>query len=210
MLDMIDSTMKYRSKVGERGRPREFDIDTALDRAILYFREHGYNGVSISDLSKALQLSAGSIYKAFFSKHALFSAALDRYMMLRGQRISEIIGSNSSGREKLRSLLVFYAESSHASEGKYGCLVVLSAVELSCTDESIASKVTAALNGNESRLVRIIQEGQVDGSIVQTIDPEVTAKLMLALVQGMRVLGKIGQEREAMMAVINTAMKILD
>lgn len=194
----------------ERGRPREFDIDTALDRAILYFREHGYNGVSISDLSQALKLSAGSIYKAFHSKHGLFTAALDRYMALRGQQLAEITASAESGREKLRRLLVFYAESSHAAEGRYGCLVVVGAVELSSTDEAIAAKVSSALSANERRLKAIIEQGQQDASISKAVEPGTTAKLMLALLQGMRVLGKVGQNRKAMMAVVENAMKLLD
>lgn len=206
----MNSTMPLNTVSRERGRPREFDIEAALDSAILYFREHGYNGVSIADLSEALKLSAGSIYKAFHSKHALFSAALDRYIMLRTQRLTEIIESANSGREKLHRLLVSYAESSYSSEGKYGCLVVVGAVELSSTDDAIAAKVASALNSNELRLVNIIKQGLSDGSIAQTIDPEITAKHMLALIQGMRVLGKVGQEREAMVAVINTAMKILN
>lgn len=194
----------------ERGRPREFDIDTALDRAILYFREHGYNGVSISDLSQALKLSAGSIYKAFHSKHGLFTAALDRYMALRGQQLVEMTASAESGREKLHRLLIFYAESSHATEGMFGCLVVVGAVELSSTDEAVAAKVSFAMSANERRLKGIIEQGQQDGSISKDVDPGTTAKLMLALLQGMRVIGKVGQNREDMMAVVENAMKLLN
>lgn len=194
----------------ERGRPREFDINAALDNAILYFREHGYNGVSIADLSQALNLSAGSIYKAFHSKHELFTAALDRYMALRGQQLAKITVSTESGREKLHRLLVFYAESSHATEGKYGCLVVVSAVELASVDSAIAAKVAAALSANEQRLKAIIEQGQQDGSISVTVEPETTAKLMLALLQGMRVIGKVGQNRQTMMAMADAAMKLLD
>lgn len=194
----------------ERGRPREFDIDAALDRAILYFREHGYHGVSIADLCGALQLSAGSIYKAFRNKHELFAAVLDRYLTLRGARVAEIAHGVESGREKLRRLLTFYAESSHAAEGRCGCLVIVGAVELASTDAAIAAKVAAALRRNEQRLRDIIRQGQQDGSVAQDLDAATTARLMLALVQGMRVLGKTGQERDAMLAVVATAMKLLD
>ncbi|QGQ72424.1 TetR/AcrR family transcriptional regulator [Halomonas sp. PA16-9] len=194
-----------------RGRPREFDIDEALDRAILHFRKHGYNGVSIADLSGALKLSSGSIYKAFLNKHNLFSAALDRYMALRGAKLLDIINSEESGREKLRRLLVFYAESSHASEGRYGCLVIVGAVELASTDEEIAAKVSSRTRRkSEKRLKDIILQGQNDGSISKKVDAETTARLMLSLAQGMRVLGKTGQKREDMMAVVDAAMQLLN
>jgi TetR/AcrR family transcriptional repressor of nem operon len=193
-----------------RGRPREFDIDAALDRAILYFREHGYNGVAIADLSGALKLSAGSIYKAFHSKHELFCAALDRYLKLRSARLAEIASGSENGREKLRRVLAFYAESSHASEGRGGCLVIVGAVELGSTDALVAAKVSAALARNEGRLAEMIRAGQADGSIGKSVDATTTARALLAMVQGMRVLGKTGRKRESMMAVVGIAMKLLD
>ena len=55
----------------ERGRPRQFDLDAALDLAMPVFREKGYHSASISDLSDAMQLTAGSIYKAFHDKRGL-------------------------------------------------------------------------------------------------------------------------------------------
>jgi len=208
--DNISGMSSINDSSRGRGRPREFDIDEALDRAILHFRKHGYNGVSIADLSGALKLSSGSIYKAFLNKHNLFSAALDRYMALRSARLLDIMNSEESGREKLRRLLVFYAESSHASEGRYGCLVIVGAVELASTDEEIAAKVSSALEGNQKRLKDIILQGQNDGSISKKVDAETTARLMLSLAQGMRVLGKTGQKREDMMAVVDAAMQLLN
>jgi AcrR family transcriptional regulator len=63
---------------GRPGRPREFDSDAALDKAIARFSEHGYHGTSISDLHACLGLTSGSIYKAWGDKRGLFLAALDR------------------------------------------------------------------------------------------------------------------------------------
>ncbi len=194
----------------ERGRPREFDIDIALDRAIVYFREHGYHGVSIADLTTALQLSAGSIYKAFHSKHALFSSALARYTKVRGAKLAEITNSSASGREKLRRILTFYAESSHSGQGRQGCLVIVGAVELASTDAEIAEQVSRSMAHNEQRLQGLIRLGQNDGSIARTVDVDVTARLMLALVHGLRVLGKTGRQRDDMLAVVAMAMKLLD
>jgi len=57
--------------VRERGRPRQFDLDAALDLAMPVFREKGYHSASINDLSEAMQLTAGSIYKAFHDKRSL-------------------------------------------------------------------------------------------------------------------------------------------
>lgn len=192
-----------------RGRPREFDLDTALDRAILYFREQGYHGVSIADLSAALQLSSGSIYKAFHNKQGLFTLALERYVHLRGEQIAEITAKAATGRDALRNVLAFYAESSSAREGRGGCLIVMAAVELASSDEQVRGRVARALQLNEQRLVRLIQTGQADGSIASQLDADRLAQMMLALMQGMRVLGKTGQTQEVMEAMVEQAMALL-
>lgn len=196
--------------IGARGRPREFNMNLALDRAILYFRAHGYHGVSIANLSQALKLSAGSIYKAFHNKHALFTAALNRYIELRRAQLASISASEASGCEKLRQVLLFFARSAQAEEGRYGCLVVLSAVELASTDKAIAAKVAAQLQVSEQLLQSLLEAGQADGSIAQTVDVAATAKLLLAVIQGMRVLGKVGQSQQTVESMAATAMKLLD
>ena len=62
-----------------RGRPREFDLDETLDRAMLLFWRKGYDGVSISDLTEALGVARPSLYAAFGNKGQLFRKVLDRY-----------------------------------------------------------------------------------------------------------------------------------
>jgi AcrR family transcriptional regulator len=71
-----------------RGRPREFDIDAALDKSVRIFRERGYHATSIGDLTKAMELASGSVYKAFKDKRAVFLAAFDR----EGKRRREQLG----------------------------------------------------------------------------------------------------------------------
>lgn len=66
--------------------PGEFDMDTALDRAVRVFSERGYHATSIGDLTAAMRLATGSVYKAFRDKHAVFLAAFERYAALRQEQ----------------------------------------------------------------------------------------------------------------------------
>lgn len=192
-----------------RGRPREFDADKALDQAVRVFSERGYAGASITDLTSAMRLAQGSIYKAFKDKQSLFLAAFDRYRAQRTEKLRRTIGDDGTGLERLRAALTFYAESAHGAIGRQGCLVVASTVELSTFDKPVAEHIAGALARNEAMLSDLIRQGQTDGSIMKHVDAEATARMLLCLTQGMRVVGKTGRSREQMQAVVNTALKAL-
>jgi AcrR family transcriptional regulator len=70
---------------GKTGRPISFDKEAALESAMLLFWEHGFEGTSMADLTRAMGLNPSSIYAAFGDKHALFSLAVKRYMQIRAQ-----------------------------------------------------------------------------------------------------------------------------
>jgi TetR/AcrR family transcriptional repressor of nem operon len=190
------------------GRPREFDMDTALDRALRVFRERGYHATSIGDLTAAMRLTTGSVYKAFRDKHAVFMAAFERYIALRQEQTRSAAARGKNGRERLRNVLLSYVEHSQGSEGRRGCLVVGSAVELSAVDPVVGARVNAQLKANESFLAGLIREGQADGSIPGHVDADDTARLMICITQGMRVVGKarlpLDGER-----LVGVAMKLL-
>src|ERR1700730_13425877 len=175
-----------------RGRPREFDIDKALDRAIPVFRERGYNATSIGDLIDAMGLASGSIYKAFKDKRAVFLVALDRHIVLRKEQIAAVARSSKPARERLRDVLAHFVEVSKGIEGRRGCLVVGSAVELAILDREVAARVNASIAKNEAFLADLIRQGQADGSIPGRIDSDATARVMVCLTQGLRVVGKTG------------------
>jgi AcrR family transcriptional regulator len=78
--------MRRNKSSGRLGRPRSFDIDGALDRALRVFWRKGYEGASLSDLTKAVGVNRPSLYAAFGDKEALFRKALDRY--LNGRRLT--------------------------------------------------------------------------------------------------------------------------
>src|SRR5436190_18912391 len=97
------------------GRPREFDMDTALDGAVRVYCERGYHATSIGDLTAAMELATGSIYKAFRDKHAVFMAALDRYTALRQQQTRGAAAHGKNGWERVRNVLLSYIEHSQGS-----------------------------------------------------------------------------------------------
>src|SRR5438445_3107154 len=68
-----------RARPLRRGRPREFDVEKALERAMNVFWRKGYEGASLPDLTRAMGINRPSLYAAFGNKESLFRKALDRY-----------------------------------------------------------------------------------------------------------------------------------
>lgn len=203
--------MTTKSEISVRpGRPREFDTEAVLDKAITRFSEYGFHGTSISDLNACLGLTSGSIYKAWGDKRGLFLATLDRYIALRTEAIAACLASASSGRNKIESLLIHYARLSCEETGLTGCLVVETAIELSLADKEIATLIAAQQIRREAQLRRLIEEGQLDGSIRKELNPSNLAKLLLTLQQGMRVVGKTRTDAEQMLGMVCELMQLLE
>jgi len=192
-----------------RGRPREFDRDAALDKALQVFAERGYHAASISELTEAMGLASGSVYKAFKDKRGIFLAAFDRYRTVRRGLLDARMAEVGTGREKIREVLAHYGLSSHGASGRCGCLVVSSANDLGLFDEEAAERVAAAFTANEKLITDLLRLGQSDGSIAAEIDVAATARTLLCVTKGMRVVGKTGRSEEDMVAVAETAMKLL-
>lgn len=202
-------TAAHPAPLRSRGRPREFDLDHALDQAVKVFSERGYHGTSISDLTAATGLAQGSLYKAFADKQAIFLAAFDRYRTLRSAQLQQAVGSHGTGRERLRRLLVFYADAAHGPQGRQGCLVVASLAALSSFPPDVAQHLQDALARNETLVAELVRQGQADGSVSAQVDAAASARMLLCLAQGMRVVGKAGRSRAAMQSVVDVALQAL-
>ncbi|WP_445682409.1 TetR/AcrR family transcriptional regulator [Radicibacter daui] len=192
------------------GRPREFDTGAALDGAIRIFTRNGYHATSLSELTAAMNIAEGSLYKAFTNKRGVFDAALDRYIQLRIDRLADGLAKARNGHEKVATILSLYADYSQGEDGLLGCLVVGSAVDLASSEPDLAARLKAVLASHEKRLLESLEEGQADGSVASDIDAGATARLLLCLMQGMRVLGKTGRSRAEMASLVSEALRLLD
>jgi TetR/AcrR family transcriptional regulator, transcriptional repressor for nem operon len=192
-----------------RGRPREFDVGVALDQVVRVFCERGYHATSIGDLSAATGLTSGSLYKAFKDKRGLYLAALTHYKDARDAALRAALAPGRTGRARVHAVLLHYAESSHGERGRLGCLVIGGATELATFDAELARWLAASLRRNETLLAGLLREGIADGSVPAHVDAAITARLLLCLVQGMRVVGKTGLARKDTLALVDMALKTL-
>src|ERR1700729_4482176 len=125
----IYTTMKPQTPVqSPRGRPRGFDTEAAVERAMGVFWSRGYHGTALPDLLRATKLSRGSLYAAFGGKHALFLRALDRYIADALARMDVELGSRHAPVDGLRAFLAGYVDRTSGASGRRGCLLVATAM----------------------------------------------------------------------------------
>ena len=196
-------------RVRSPGRPRAFDIAEVVDRAVLIFREHGYQAASVDVLRRGTGLTTGSLYKAFRDKKDIFASAFARYVTERQAAIRLRLEMAETGRGRIAALLDLYLEAASGAEGRRGCLVAASLAETSVLDGAQRAALGEALGVNETRLRDLLRQGQADGSVRADLDVEAAADVLLALLYGIRLLGKLRDPRDRG-GFIATALKTLD
>ena len=192
------------------GRPREFDVDEAIDAAMHVFWSQGYNGTSLPDLIKGTGLSRGSLYKAFGDKRTLFLLALDSYALAAADRLSATLQESGHAKVVIRKALSRYAQLSIGMAGQRGCLLLATATEMVPHDAEISQRASRMFAGIQHAFSDAIQRGKEAGEITQVVDSATLAQLLLCLVQGMRAVGKTGLTKAEVTAVIDCAMQLLD
>src|SRR5437879_9881048 len=122
------------------GRPRSFDPDTALDRAMHVFWAKGYEGASLSDLTRAMRINRPSLYAAFGNKEQLFGKVLDRYMDGPVAYFGKALAAPKA-RDVVEEILLGTARMAGDPKIPAGCLMVQGA--LACGDASVRKEVAA-------------------------------------------------------------------
>jgi TetR/AcrR family transcriptional repressor of nem operon len=187
-----------------RGRPREFDTEAAVARAMNVFWSSGYHGTSLPDLLEATALSRGSLYAAFGDKHGLFLRALDRYINDALARLEGELDPRKSALAGVRTCLAGYVDRTSGSAGKRGCLLVATAMELAAHDPDVEQRIRRFFRVLETRLAEALACARASGELADGVDPKAAARLLVCLVEGMRVVGKTGSDRTTSQAAVQT------
>lgn len=187
-----------------RGRPREFDEDAAIERAMGVFWSSGYYATSLPDLLEATELSRGSLYAAFGDKHGLFLRALDRYIDESLARLDRELDPRKNSLAGLQVCLAGYVERASGVGAKRGCLVVATAMELAGNDIEVEKRIRRFFKAMETRLAAALARARAEGDLVEDVDPATVARLLVCLLEGMRVVSKTSADKSLSQAVVQT------
>ena len=188
------------------GRPREFDIEQALDRAVQLFWRNGYEGTSIADLTEALGITRASLYAAFGSKEALFRRVMDRYESRAGT-YRQAAQRAASLEEAVRLLLKGPVELHGDRRNPQGCLGVQGALAVGPEAQAIRGDLSARRRGGETGILQRLQRAQDEGELPADANPADLARYISALIYGMAVLSADGASRKELDAVAEIALR---
>lgn len=197
------------SRPAERGRPREFDVDRAIDAAARIFWKHGYHATPVDALCDATGVFRGSLYRTFGDKHGLFVAAFDRYAEGAIARLKERLAAEMPPAEALRGALLHYTLVSANLMDRRGCLITNAALELLPDDEAVRSHIESTLHRIATQFSLAIARGQQAGQFNRSLDAEEVGRFLLCIVQGMRVLGKMDMDTSALTSIVDMTMRAL-
>lgn len=189
-------------------RPREFDIDEALESAMNVFWTKGYEGASLQDLLDAMGIARGSLYKAFQDKRSIYLAALDLYDRTEIQRTVDALRNRSAGggATRIRSFLEGARAAVVRRHDRRGCFLCNAAVDQAPADAEIQGKVLAMMK----RMERAVAEALAECRHAAGWPAARRARTALALTNaylGLRVLARSGAPAKDLAAVIRTAME---
>ena len=197
--------MKVKKAPSPRGRPRAFDIDEALDRAMRVFWRKGYEGASLTDLTEAMGINRPSLYAAFGDKEALFRRVLDRYDNGPAAYIGKAL-EEPTARAVAERLLRAAADLQTDSRNP-GCLMVQGALACGDAARGVRRELTSRRKAAESAIRRRFQRAQAEGDLPPHSDPAGLALYIATIVRGMAVQAAGGTTRKELGRVIRTALR---
>ena len=191
-------------------RPREFERDVVLDRAMKLFWSRGYAATSIRHLVERMGIQRGSLYGAFGDKRALFFAAIERYDRVMTSRLLATLDAPGSGLEAIRRFFRLKVEAAQERGRPRGCLVTNSAAELGSRDRATASRIGATLGRIEAAFHRAVVRAQEAGELDPARDARALARFLTSSAQGLSVMAKASPDRATLDDIVRITLEVVD
>ncbi|HWF65313.1 MAG TPA: TetR/AcrR family transcriptional regulator [Rhizomicrobium sp.] len=188
------------------GRPRAFCVDETLDRAMMVFWRHGYEGASMSDLTAAMGINSPSLYACFGSKEGLFRAVLERYEERRKTFMEYVLAADDvteMASRFLRGVADFAADTS--GKNPPGCLLLQSG--LSCGEDSIPDELARHRAEKEKALRARLETARKKGELAKEADPASLARYLITVSNGICVQAASGASAKELHEVAELALK---
>jgi TetR/AcrR family transcriptional repressor of nem operon len=187
-------------------RPKAFDTDAALVRAMELFWEQGYAATSMEQLVTTMGISRQSLYDTFGDKHRLFLAAMDAYCAMLEAAMLAPLRQAGAGLQALHDTGMGIIDFLVQFPKRRACLMANTTLELAPHDETVAAKVRAHLHNMESAFRHVLGNAQARGEIAPRSDLDALAKYLVGMAHGLMVMAKSGADRATLTTILTTAV----
>ena len=201
-----DSSKPAAKIARPRGRPRSFDREAALDRAMDVFWRKGFEGTSLADLTKAMGINPPSLYAAFGDKEHLFLEAVERYQANRGPANCPY-SESATAREYVEQLLTWSANELCNDSHPRGCLMVMAVTTTSASSKHMQAAVAECRVEARARLKERIDQGVKAGELPAGTDTGALADFYATVLTGMSLQSREGVNRKSLLATVAAAMR---
>ncbi|RLQ04891.1 TetR/AcrR family transcriptional regulator [Micromonospora sp. BL1] len=188
------------------GRPRAFDEQTVLDRAAEVFWQQGYEGASLSSLTRAMGINRPSLYAAFGSKEELFKRAFDRYHETNLANARAAL-DQPTAYAAIEAFLRASADNLTAGGHPAGCLSIQGGLACSPENARISEILAAGRAATEAALEERLARAAKEGDLPDGLDSRALARFVMALSEGHAVHAAAGASREDLQASVDVAMQ---
>lgn len=202
------STQNHDAQRG-KGRPRCFDRDTALLRALDIFWRRGYEPASISELCRAMGINAPSLYSTFGNKAELFLEAVNFYEKTYWDAPSKKFMANP---DVYRGLDDFFREAARillSPDSPCGCMVVLAAINISDGAEDVIRAIRELRLATKDMFAARLRKGVADGQLPQDIDVTALAGALNTMLEGLSIQARDGLSRNELERIASHAVRML-
>lgn len=186
-----------------RGRPRSFDRERALERAMHLFWRQGYEATSVSDLTRAMGINPPSLYAAFGDKESLYLEALGRYQQRRVESMAKWFDEEPTAKAAVRRLLTEAARKLARAGAPRGSMLVSA---MQCSSEALQAKLAERRASMRAIIKARIDRGLREGELPRGTDTDALVDFYSAVFQGMSFQARAGVTRKRLLATADTAM----
>ncbi|MET8877772.1 TetR/AcrR family transcriptional regulator [Nocardia sp. NPDC004604] len=192
--------------MAERGRPRAFDREVALRRAMEVFWEHGYEGSSMSDLTAAMGINSPSLYAAFGGKEELFRTAVGLYSRTEGGYTARALREEPTARASIEAMLRDNAIAYTVADKPHGCMVVLAGSTYTTRSESIRDFLIEKRRETTEDIRDRLDRGIAEGDLPADTDTAALASFYTTVLYGLSIRARDGASHAELTQSIDCAM----
>lgn len=192
----------------QRGRPRKFDINQALDAAMITFWRYGYQATSLDDLTQAMGINRPSLYATFGDKEQLFLRTVDRYAEQYGAPATAVLDEYTHARDAIRAFFNTVITQLTDTRLPPGCLRVNSTLECIGVNETIQRKLVEQQLHLEETFLRCLQRAQDEGQISSQEDIQALACFFAGTVNSLVVRASVEADADRLQQMVDIAMRV--